>query len=424
MISDSHQDETSLLGATTIFVSLLYAAAVHLIMHSAHGGVASGLGTWSCVGVTVGLLIFVFSDWSSRTRLPRLMPKEEKDKFGPLTILVKGLLEIVGVFFLVISFLGLLDGPHARQATAATEVNPAIAFAIFLIVTWLWNYLMIWVMKLDARDLWHAVLYGDTADLPVIRRYFYKVRAIDQRLAQVKNGNPSTGLLKLVGATLWLKSYRGLVGGSMQLIANHLAHANLIAALTIFASEYYHGGAAILRVHPASRLVGWFRTASVTEIAGWYVVAVLLLIVVGVGALGVHFGQRIAFSGLGLFSVGALLAWILIREYALIGLAAALAAAAFCVFILWPYFATATLEPTVADASEPPPNTTARRFFHHAGAASTTVAIVVLYLCCSSMVLMMLMAIEHVFVTAFLQGLASPDEHGARADIAQVAPAT
>jgi hypothetical protein len=244
-------------NAADIFVSFLYGAAVHLIMH--HLFEQNVVSSYAA-GMSLALILFIFSDWASRTRLPRLLPKSES--FTILALFQKAFLEISCIFFLVSSFLSLLrahgNAPNEHLAQSVLSgITPYNAFALFLIATWLWNMLMLRVMQqLSLVDLFLSIFTGNALDLPQLKRYLYTFERWKEKrqteleykhtaLKDIVSASASDksnvrSIFNLVGIEMLrarIKLFEADLAALLQLLANHVAYANLLIAVFIIVTE-------------------------------------------------------------------------------------------------------------------------------------------------------------------------------------------
>src|ERR1035437_2964119 len=108
----SFDTEPSLRVVCDGFVTFLYAAAVHLII--AHSASRPGALSGRISFVVLLSILHLFSDWLSRVRLPWLLPP--RDQVGTGSQLAKTLLEVGGLFFLVVAWLSLLEAAAPQSS--------------------------------------------------------------------------------------------------------------------------------------------------------------------------------------------------------------------------------------------------------------------------------------------------------------------
>lgn len=228
------------------FITFLYAAAVHLVIH--HAEISRSQNIIANLFVLL-LIIFMFSDWASRTRLPRLIP----EKVRGYKVVLKISLEIIGIFFLVSSFLILVSHDTGDANQDSLQMSAALGFGMFLISTFLWNYLMIGVMvDLDVVDLRRAVLWGTAIDMKSTKdTYLYefgvwkerRAKELEEQTKRIKNqissiSGDAGGAMMRGGARVSanhfsFRAFEAAVSAVAQFIANHVLYANLVAGLAI-----------------------------------------------------------------------------------------------------------------------------------------------------------------------------------------------
>jgi len=252
----SLNSEQSLRVVCDTFVTFLYAAAVHLII--AHSVARPGALTVRLSVIVLLYILHLFSDWLSRVRLPSLLPADDPVSTG--NQLAKTLLEVGGLFFLVLAWLSLLDAtaPHVsldffslffgqRDGSVwTTRLTPERAFAVFLSATFFWNLFMLKVMRqLRWVDLARLILAGDALDsekvevyAPRFWRYRQKLeRRVEswrqQQLGAMAVVNPFAFPALLVDA---------FVRGFAQLVAFHIAWAGILGCIVILLGDVVFDG--------------------------------------------------------------------------------------------------------------------------------------------------------------------------------------
>jgi hypothetical protein len=213
------------------------------------------------------LIGFVFSDWASRTRLPSLLP----EPIGGFSLLVKTGLEITGVYFLVASFL-LLVGHEGPTPILPTAFSANTCFAFFLVVTWLWDCQMIFIMKqLDLKDLARIVVRGDSfasRGAATYLRPFFAWRT--QREARIAEAWETTKAAIVIGPnpTQWSRLLPFIVQlvrsrcpvdaplkAGLQFLANHILFANLLGGALMMLDEWKFNGASLVNGIRASATI-------------------------------------------------------------------------------------------------------------------------------------------------------------------------
>jgi hypothetical protein len=263
------RSEYSLRDASDLFVTFLYAAAVHLVI--AHFALpAQQLGPppvhliVRTSGVVLLFVIFLFSDWIGRVRLPWLLPPE--DQVGVSKQLLKTALEVASLFFLVLAWLAIIEiittGKNVvhegEQAVWSIEtwlgiwwgvLSPYKAFTIFLLATFAWNLLMLKVMRgITWFDLVVMTFRGDALDSAQGRYYAKRFWQFRDELERRVQAQMSTKLqsaahnLKLASATFYVEA---CVRMFAQIVAFHIALTNILAAIFIFTGDTFSGGTSV-----------------------------------------------------------------------------------------------------------------------------------------------------------------------------------
>lgn len=232
--------EDSLRAAADTFVTFLYAAAVHLVIahFASPGPMTTGLAI-----VVLCLILFLFSDWLSRVRLPWLLPAG--DQVGVGSQLAKTVLEVGGLFFLVVAWLAFIEshGPTAVQNTEAAldfwiaHVDPYLAFAIFLFATFTWNLFMLRVMKkLTWLDLAKMTMNGDALDsnkVEVYAKRFWQYRQkLEASVAASTKGGTGNSLHDFAVAQRALIR-EAFMRTLAQIVALHIAWSSVVAGILI-----------------------------------------------------------------------------------------------------------------------------------------------------------------------------------------------
>jgi len=238
------------------FMTFLYAAAVHLVIAKAYE--SNALRRASDV-LLLCLVLFLFSDWASRARLPRLLPENPA---GYLYV-VKICLEIICIFFLVSSFLLVVGGTPERSTTEDAGLSATLAFGWFLLATACWDYLMIYIMKkLDVISLSRSVwITGRALDMEEARKEYLakfdkwkqrrrsEIFAAREETKRKLNDDPdhfvahnftafACGCRDLCHTSV----FEGTVASVAQLLANHVLQANLVAGMALILNAVWLKG--------------------------------------------------------------------------------------------------------------------------------------------------------------------------------------
>lgn len=230
--------EYNLRTASDVFVTFLYAAAVHLVI--AHflqpGQLESGqqrdhMLVWES-GLVLLFILFLFSDWIGRVRLPRLLPPD--DQIGVIKQLAKTVLELSGLFCLVLACLATIEKSDSAWSDNfwLAHLNANRSFAVFLFLTFIWNLLMLWVMKqVSWLDLARLGMSGTAADSE-------KAKIYAQRFLQYreKGGTwvPKDRVWSYLIRTPFKMFTEAGVRTIAQIVAFHIAWASLFACVIIW----------------------------------------------------------------------------------------------------------------------------------------------------------------------------------------------
>jgi hypothetical protein len=284
------QTEDSLRAASDAFVTFLYAASVHLIVaHSARPGPM----TTQMSVVVLLFILFLFSDWLSRVRLPWLLPPG--DEVGFRNQFAKTILEVSGLFFLVLAWLAAIEG-NTKESTPsfswstrefwdalwAAPLNPYRAFAIFLLATFFWNLFMLLVMRqLTWLDLARLGMNGDALDSPNVEVYakrFWQFRErLEERVAEGTKpaANKTAHNLNLAIPVLLNEAFART---SAQIVAIHIAWASVSGAVIILIGDIlFHDKSVGIAMGQKLAAIDWTSRA-----AAFVVISVLAFVVIAV----------------------------------------------------------------------------------------------------------------------------------------------
>lgn len=373
-----------------VFLTFVYAAAVHLVIHHALESGASA----SVVGLVAALIAFMFSDWASRTRLPSLL----EEGFGGMIQVVRTALEVMGVYLLVFSFV-LLIHPSTEGGTFPAYLSAESLFAFFLLITWAWDWLILKVMgDLDVAHLAEVAWKGNPLEAKAVHRYLarferwrsHRARELEraaERLREGLRGHPNDwrGALRMFVRYLGMgavnASFEQTFRAFMQFLAMHILYANALAGFLILWSEWSFDGASVVS-HFGIDLYAF--VASIPNLLSGGVVALLALYV----AWLVGWRRRrflFALVPAATLLLGSMTAagelWDLTFVVDLIG-------AAGLVFLLW-----VVLFSMGAGGG---------LIFQKVGACAVSLSIVLTYSASGARELMLLLAVQQVVVNAFL----------------------
>jgi hypothetical protein len=277
-------NENSLRAFSDNFVTFLYAAAVHLII--ADFARPAPITVQRSIAVLF-LILFVLSDWLSRMRLPRLLPTE--DRVSIRNQLLKTTLEISGLFFLVLAWLALIES-FSKSSEAIVVIDhssfwtgpltPDRAFALFLVATFLWNLLMLLVMrKIGWRDLVRMGISGSALDSDKVKPYATRFWLFWQKLETRVRDDFEQGSHRaprnflLAQPVLLLEAF---VRTGAQIVVHHIAWTNILAAMFILVKGSLWDAEAV--VHPVQvALEGVRANQTIEALLIFLAVATLLL---------------------------------------------------------------------------------------------------------------------------------------------------
>ena len=277
-------NENSLRWFSDSFVTFLYAAAVHLVI--ADFARPASITLERSLEVLL-LILFILSDWLSRMRLPRLLPTE--DRVSIRNQLLKTTLEISGLFFLVLAWLALIEsfstsstntvGP-GHSALWTGSLTPDRAFAFFLVATFLWNLLMLLVMrKIDWLDLVTMGIRGSALDSDKVKPYATTFWRFWQKLDTRVRGDFQQGSRRaprnfvLAQPVLLLEA---VVRTGAQIVAHHIAWTNILAAAIILVKDSLWDAQSLVRPLEAV-LEGIQANQTIETLVAILAVATLLL---------------------------------------------------------------------------------------------------------------------------------------------------
>lgn len=221
------------------FITFIYAASVHLVIHHSANPHVETRVAW----LASALVVFFLSDWLSRVRLPQLIV----DRPSLTEHLTKTLLEVGGLFFLATGALALLDARRGDVHDA--QKLASLFFGGFLLCTFLWNLAMIRVMKkVKWLEIVTSTFLGLSFHMKAAHDYLFpfKQRVAGLLAALEKARNGSGGGRVELGAHAVCALKIGCLKTIVQYIAFHLALANLIAALLLLADGLAPAGTEVV----------------------------------------------------------------------------------------------------------------------------------------------------------------------------------
>lgn len=217
-------------GVTT----LVYASAVNVIMARSVDIVSLN------IFISIGIIIFIFIDWLSRIVVPRLLslhnPKDQIKWKKPYYVLLKALPEIVGMYFLVAASI------HILNTLSVGHINSRTAFAIYLFMTFIWNLMILFMMKMISwKQLMLGAINGSVFDLEGADVYTGHFKdTIIAAEKEIQKSGTTKDMMKNFNKfrkRLILKGGGRTIG---QLLACHIAFANIIVSIALgFGSKLF-----------------------------------------------------------------------------------------------------------------------------------------------------------------------------------------
>lgn len=256
-------NEMTLRRVSDVFVTFLYGASIETIIHHAvkvnpiliknpdsNLGLQEPLTTGFSFLVLL-LIIFIFSDWVSRVRLPWLLPSGDEIKIGKQFL--KSLLELSGLFFLVLAWLHIIEHPSQDNALGLAPtfvefwhhpLNQYRAFAIFLFATFFWNLLLLKVMQRIAwLELARMGLNGRALDSRKVEEYASRLWQWLEPLKALVERNAANGAIDHTGnnilIALPLTIIEALARIGTLMVALHIAWASLFAGILILGGDIF-----------------------------------------------------------------------------------------------------------------------------------------------------------------------------------------
>lgn len=202
--------------------TLMYASAVNVIMAN-----SLNLDELGMLG-SIGAMLFIFIDWLSRIWIPMSFQEDDQTKRRRLVVqLMKGLIEIVGIYLFVVAAFSILSPVPYR--------NVQNVFAYFLLLCFGWNALMLRVMvDLGWKRLTWAALVGSVFDLKGTTTYVgrYKRRVLLEEQKIKDNDTTQEWVKHWQGylCRLIVESFGRTVG---QLLANHITWVSFVVAVVL-----------------------------------------------------------------------------------------------------------------------------------------------------------------------------------------------
>lgn len=252
------------------FTTLVYGSAINLLLAVDTGVELADIkpkGTSSLL--TLAMIIFLSSDWVSRILLPHKLPKDESSQKLPPTIVIKTMCEVSGLFFLTASFVYILQNGKVNdglsflvvsvlnmfhnavgsQPSSITKLSPVVGsldgFALFLLVTFLWNLILLKIMSnLSWRSSLLMSFKGDTLESNNVRTYSHKLLSTcdelkDNANQKCKQAASSGETWRVIAHTMSPHVFRSLCRVLFQLFANHMGWTCFIGAIMVFFSSVF-----------------------------------------------------------------------------------------------------------------------------------------------------------------------------------------
>lgn len=200
--------------------TLIYATAVNVLL--------SQIVTLELKSIIAGSFIvsFIFFDWMNRIGVPQTFPEvDQQMRDRPLTMTFKALLEILAIYFFLMSAYNYL-------ATLTFNDDVRLFFGCYLTLSFIWNLLVLWTMtKLDFFPLLWESIAGSTFDTEAAKIYtqgFYS--GLERTRDNLKRAQTFLGAIAYLFRLMVIFIARPI----SQLVGHHVTWANLFFASVIF----------------------------------------------------------------------------------------------------------------------------------------------------------------------------------------------
>src|SRR5258708_6770601 len=219
--------------ASDIFVTFLYAASIHLLIAVPH---AAKILSWPVSTLLLLAILHLFSDWLSRVRLPRLLPPT--DELDVLVQMAKSVAEVAGLLFLLLAWIALIDSSSNPQPIAwVVPFNSQLAFAVFLLLTFLWNLVLLVAMQqLSWEDLTRFIISGTALKSDKLDFYGKRVVGLRDKLMRLTD-HAGQDIKNVVGRFILsvpFLFFDGCLRVIVQLVSIHIAWTSLfVSALLV-----------------------------------------------------------------------------------------------------------------------------------------------------------------------------------------------
>lgn len=269
-------DITSPAIAADFFVGLLYATAAQAIAFQ-----YLEVRTPTGAALAILSLFYLGTDWISRYRV-RLQFEPEKPFSQPVNVL-KFVLEIATLLFLILALEGYLrTTPHvsaAQQSDGFLPLAPEIAFALFAILSGVWNLLLLYEVPMPGWTLFRSSLNGELDEHPALAKYLARIYAKLEELRQRGAAAHATQdaphslrrALDLLKSHFGISAQRSLIVTTGEFLIIHVIVGNFLGGVILLLNHFYLDSAPTLTFVPMN--------SHGMQIFIWIVLAVMLLAV-------------------------------------------------------------------------------------------------------------------------------------------------
>jgi hypothetical protein len=258
------------------FTSILYGIAVTQVA-------LAGAKAETPIPIALTVILYFFIDWLSRIYLPSRLRYEERTRMERIgTRTVKSTLEVTLVFFLILIWhRGFISNNQAGGIIDHLAISDvAWPFIWFLLLTFLWNTLLLGVMEdLEFGELVRLAVRGNATNDPDFRKYGEKLRirleALDEKITNSRNLPQFSGFAVMAS----VMSSRAMISSLGQFIVNHLVWSPIVAAIVLFCSVAFNNGSRLLMVDVYwDKMPGWMsQTAIYGPSSIWFILALVFL---------------------------------------------------------------------------------------------------------------------------------------------------
>jgi len=204
------------------------------------------------VALALAAVLYFFVDWLSRVYLPSRLPCTDRLRVEKLGVRVaKSILEIALVYSLLcVSYAAFNSTVTTRLALAPLAQSRVVVwFCVFLVLTFVWNLLMLYVMEdLSWRRLAILSLRGRAAEDPKFQEYGKNLQTKLAALDDAVKNLPGESDMRKKSIITSILACRAMIMSFGQLIVNHLVWAPIAATAVLLLSIFLRKGGPVFPI--------------------------------------------------------------------------------------------------------------------------------------------------------------------------------